>query len=105
MVTFSGPFCIFPKSSSQNPMPISKEDLQLNQFGNPWRQSEDHSRTPITWLCRSCVGNSFRTLLRTILRGITSFKLAVKASSISIFPGQHNWSIQAAIQSTCMSLA
>ncbi|MBW0489480.1 hypothetical protein O181_029195 [Austropuccinia psidii MF-1] len=44
------------KSRSQNPMPISKEDLSTHQSGNPWWQSEDHSRTPTTWLCRSWVG-------------------------------------------------
>ncbi|MBW0528250.1 hypothetical protein O181_067965 [Austropuccinia psidii MF-1] len=35
-------------SRSQNPMPISKEDLSTHQSGNPWQQSEDHSRTPAT---------------------------------------------------------
>ncbi|MBW0556944.1 hypothetical protein O181_096659 [Austropuccinia psidii MF-1] len=35
-------------SRSQNPMPISKEDLSTHQSGNPWRQSEDHLRTPTT---------------------------------------------------------
>ncbi|MBW0593353.1 hypothetical protein O181_133068, partial [Austropuccinia psidii MF-1] len=43
-------------SRHQNPMPISKEDFWTHQFGNPWRQAEDHSRTPTTWLCRSWVG-------------------------------------------------
>ncbi|MBW0529518.1 hypothetical protein O181_069233 [Austropuccinia psidii MF-1] len=36
------------KSRSQNPTPISKEDLSTNQSGHPWWQSEDHSRTPTT---------------------------------------------------------
>ncbi|MBW0489412.1 hypothetical protein O181_029127 [Austropuccinia psidii MF-1] len=40
-------------SRYQDPTPISKENLWTHQFGNPWRQSEDHSRTPITWLSRS----------------------------------------------------
>ncbi|MBW0482082.1 hypothetical protein O181_021797 [Austropuccinia psidii MF-1] len=35
-------------SRSQNPIPILKEDLSAHQSGNPWRQSEDHSRTPTT---------------------------------------------------------
>ncbi|MBW0581587.1 hypothetical protein O181_121302, partial [Austropuccinia psidii MF-1] len=41
------------KSRSQDPTPISKEDYLAHQSGNPWRQSEDHSRIPITWPCRS----------------------------------------------------
>ncbi|MBW0542507.1 hypothetical protein O181_082222 [Austropuccinia psidii MF-1] len=32
------------KSRSQNTMPILKEDFLTHQSGNPWRQSEDHSR-------------------------------------------------------------
>ncbi|MBW0588674.1 hypothetical protein O181_128389 [Austropuccinia psidii MF-1] len=35
-------------SRSQNPTPILKEDFSTHQSGNPWRQSEDHSRTPTT---------------------------------------------------------
>ncbi|MBW0478516.1 hypothetical protein O181_018231 [Austropuccinia psidii MF-1] len=45
------------KARSQNPTPILKEDFLTHQSGNPWRQSEDHSRIPITWPCRSWVGN------------------------------------------------
>ncbi|MBW0553010.1 hypothetical protein O181_092725 [Austropuccinia psidii MF-1] len=41
------------KSRSQNPTPILKEDFLTHQSGNPWRQSEDHSRIPITWPYRS----------------------------------------------------
>ncbi|MBW0561022.1 hypothetical protein O181_100737 [Austropuccinia psidii MF-1] len=37
------------KSRSKNPTPISKEDSLTHQSGNLWRQSEDHSRIPITW--------------------------------------------------------
>ncbi|MBW0491270.1 hypothetical protein O181_030985 [Austropuccinia psidii MF-1] len=48
------------KSRSQNPTPISKEDSSAHQSGNPWRLSEDHSRTPTTWPCRSWVGSSFQ---------------------------------------------
>ncbi|MBW0492904.1 hypothetical protein O181_032619 [Austropuccinia psidii MF-1] len=36
------------KSRSQNPTPILKEDSSTHQSGNPWRQSDDHSRTPTT---------------------------------------------------------
>ncbi|MBW0546928.1 hypothetical protein O181_086643 [Austropuccinia psidii MF-1] len=36
-------------SRSQNPIPILKEDSLTHQSGNPWWQSEDHSRIPITW--------------------------------------------------------
>ncbi|MBW0552664.1 hypothetical protein O181_092379 [Austropuccinia psidii MF-1] len=46
------------KSRSQNPISISKEEFLTHQSGNPWRQSEDHLRIPITWPCRSWVGNS-----------------------------------------------
>ncbi|MBW0464198.1 hypothetical protein O181_003913 [Austropuccinia psidii MF-1] len=45
------------KSRSRNPTPILKEDFLAHQSGNPWRQSEDHSRIPITWPCTSWVGN------------------------------------------------
>ncbi|MBW0526544.1 hypothetical protein O181_066259 [Austropuccinia psidii MF-1] len=85
------------KSRSQNPTPISKEDFVTHQSGNLWQQSEDHSRIPNTWPCRSWVGNSFRTIPRAILRGYTLFQSVVKASSISILLGQLNWSIQVAI--------
>ncbi|MBW0560877.1 hypothetical protein O181_100592 [Austropuccinia psidii MF-1] len=44
------------KSRSQNPTPISKEDFLTHQSGKPWQQSEDNSRIPITWPCRSWVG-------------------------------------------------
>ncbi|MBW0544503.1 hypothetical protein O181_084218 [Austropuccinia psidii MF-1] len=85
------------KSRSQNPMPILKEDFLTHQSGNPWRQSEDHSRIPITWPCRSWVGNSYRIIPRAILTGYKSFQSVVKASSISIPLGKFNWFIQAAI--------
>ncbi|MBW0546713.1 hypothetical protein O181_086428 [Austropuccinia psidii MF-1] len=85
------------KSSSQNPTPISKEDSSTHQSGNPWRQSEDHSRIPITWPCRNWVGNFIQNYSKGILRGYTVFQSAVKASSISILLGQLNWSIQASI--------
>ncbi|MBW0569229.1 hypothetical protein O181_108944 [Austropuccinia psidii MF-1] len=45
------------KSRSQNSTPILKEDFLAHQSGNPWQQSEDHSRIPITWPFRSWVGN------------------------------------------------
>ncbi|MBW0482410.1 hypothetical protein O181_022125 [Austropuccinia psidii MF-1] len=90
------------KSRSQNPMPILKEDFLAHQSGNPWQQSEHHSRIPITWPCRSWVGNSFRIIPRAILRGYVLFQSVVKSSSISILLGQPNWSIQAAMnQSVC----
>ncbi|MBW0556129.1 hypothetical protein O181_095844 [Austropuccinia psidii MF-1] len=56
------------KSRSQNQSPILKEDLSDNQSGNPWQLSEDLSRTPTTWPCRSWVGNSSRIIPRAILR-------------------------------------
>ncbi|MBW0532729.1 hypothetical protein O181_072444 [Austropuccinia psidii MF-1] len=85
------------KSRSQNPTPILKEDFLTHQSGNPWPQSEDHSRIPITWPCRSWVCNFIQDYSKGILRGYTSFQSVVKASNISILLGQLNWSIQAAI--------
>ncbi|MBW0504841.1 hypothetical protein O181_044556 [Austropuccinia psidii MF-1] len=85
------------KPRSQNPTPISKEDSSTHQSGNLWWQSEDHSRSPITWPCRSWVGNSFSIIPRAILRCYTLFQSFFKASSISILLGQLNWSIQVAI--------
>ncbi|MBW0498435.1 hypothetical protein O181_038150 [Austropuccinia psidii MF-1] len=84
-------------SRSQNSTPILKEDSLAHQSGNPWRQSEDHSRIPITWPCRSWVGNFIEDYSKGILRGHTLFQSVVKASSISILLGQLNWSIQASI--------
>ncbi|MBW0592443.1 hypothetical protein O181_132158 [Austropuccinia psidii MF-1] len=55
-------------------MPISKEDSLAHQSGNPWRLSEDYSRTPTTWPCRSWVGNYFMIIARAILRGYSSFE-------------------------------
>ncbi|MBW0551465.1 hypothetical protein O181_091180 [Austropuccinia psidii MF-1] len=85
------------KSRSKKPTPIWKEELFTHQSGNPWWQSEDHSRIPTTLPCRGWVGNSFRIIPGAILRGFTFFQSVVKASSISILLGQLNWSIQAAI--------
>ncbi|MBW0484192.1 hypothetical protein O181_023907 [Austropuccinia psidii MF-1] len=61
------------KSRSQSPMPILKGDSSAHQSGNPWRLSEDYSRTQTTWLCRSWVENYFRIIPRAILRGFSSF--------------------------------
>ncbi|MBW0471696.1 hypothetical protein O181_011411 [Austropuccinia psidii MF-1] len=85
------------KSRSQNATPILKEDSLTPQSGNPWRQSEDHSRIPITWPCRSWVGNFIQDHSKGILRGYTGFQSVVKASSISILLGQLDWSIQVSI--------
>ncbi|MBW0467683.1 hypothetical protein O181_007398 [Austropuccinia psidii MF-1] len=60
------------KSRSQNPTPILKGDSSAHQSGNQWRLSEDYSRTPTTWLCRSWVGNYFGIIPRAILRGYPS---------------------------------
>ncbi|MBW0483616.1 hypothetical protein O181_023331 [Austropuccinia psidii MF-1] len=86
------------KSRSRNPTPILKEDALANQSGNPWRQSEDHSRTPTTWPCRIWVGSFIQDYSKGILRGYTVFQSAAKASSISITLGQLNWSIQVSIK-------
>ncbi|MBW0584843.1 hypothetical protein O181_124558 [Austropuccinia psidii MF-1] len=82
---------------SQDPTPILKEDYLTHQSGNPWQQSEDHSRSPITWLCRSWVGNFIQDYSKGILRGYKVFQSVVKASSISILLGPLNWFIQASI--------
>ncbi|MBW0490524.1 hypothetical protein O181_030239 [Austropuccinia psidii MF-1] len=50
----------YSNSRSQNPIPISKEDSSAHQYGIPWQVSEDYSRTPITWPCKSCVGSSIQ---------------------------------------------
>ncbi|MBW0530831.1 hypothetical protein O181_070546 [Austropuccinia psidii MF-1] len=84
-------------SRSQNPTPILKEDSLTHQSGNPWRQSEDHSRIPITWPCRSWFGNFIQDYSKGILRCYTFFQSVFKASSISILLGHLNWSIQASI--------
>ncbi|MBW0545692.1 hypothetical protein O181_085407 [Austropuccinia psidii MF-1] len=85
------------KSRSQNPTPISKQHFLTHPSGNPWWQSEDHSRIPITWPCRSWVGNFIQDYSKGIFRGYTSFQSVVKASRFSIILGQLNWSIQASI--------
>ncbi|MBW0468495.1 hypothetical protein O181_008210 [Austropuccinia psidii MF-1] len=61
------------KSRSQSPVPILKEDSPAHQSGNPWRLSEDYSRTPTAWPFRSWVGNYFRIIPRAILRGYLPF--------------------------------
>ncbi|MBW0568806.1 hypothetical protein O181_108521 [Austropuccinia psidii MF-1] len=61
------------KSRSQNPTPISREESSAHQSANPWQLSEDYSRTPTTWPCRSWVGNYFRIIPREILKGHLSF--------------------------------
>ncbi|MBW0506491.1 hypothetical protein O181_046206 [Austropuccinia psidii MF-1] len=61
------------KSRYQNTTPISKEDPSAHQSGNPWRLSEDYSRTPTTWPSRIWVGNYLRIIPRAILRGYSSF--------------------------------
>ncbi|MBW0557363.1 hypothetical protein O181_097078 [Austropuccinia psidii MF-1] len=99
---FNGDICRtqfhLSKSRFQNPMPISKEDFLTHQSGNPWRQSEDHSRIPTTWPCRSWVGSFQSGLFQGAFSGgYTSFQSVVKASSISILLRQLNCSIQASI--------
>ncbi|MBW0579117.1 hypothetical protein O181_118832 [Austropuccinia psidii MF-1] len=85
-----------PISRSQNPMPISKEDYSTHQSDKLWRQLEDSASIPTICLCRSWVGKLFRiTQKGKFSRGITSFQSAFKASSISIFLGQLNSSVQA----------
>ncbi|MBW0567463.1 hypothetical protein O181_107178 [Austropuccinia psidii MF-1] len=58
------------KSRSQNPAPISKEDSSDHQSGNPWWLSEDYSRTPATWPCRSWVESSIQHYSKGHLSGV-----------------------------------
>ncbi|MBW0497692.1 hypothetical protein O181_037407 [Austropuccinia psidii MF-1] len=57
---------------SQSPTPISKEDSSAHHTGNPWQLSEDYSRTPTAWPCRSWVGNYSRIIPRAVLRVYSS---------------------------------
>ncbi|MBW0585202.1 hypothetical protein O181_124917 [Austropuccinia psidii MF-1] len=57
----------------QNPTPNLKEYSLTQQSGNPWQQSEDHSRIPITWPCRIWVSISFRITPRAFSEVIWSF--------------------------------
>ncbi|MBW0572229.1 hypothetical protein O181_111944 [Austropuccinia psidii MF-1] len=97
MVTLSGPNSTVPNQGPKIQHPFSKEDSLSHQSGNPWRQSEDHSRIPITWPCRSWVGIFIQDYSKGIIRGYKVFQSAVKASCTSILLGQLNWSIQASI--------
>ncbi|MBW0576565.1 hypothetical protein O181_116280 [Austropuccinia psidii MF-1] len=90
MVTFSGPNSTIPNQGPKIQHPFSKEDYLTHQSGNPWRQSEDHSRSPTTWPCRSWVGNFIQNYFKGILRGYTVFQSVAKATSISITLGQPN---------------
>ncbi|MBW0494942.1 hypothetical protein O181_034657 [Austropuccinia psidii MF-1] len=67
IVTLSGP-------RSQEPTPILKEGSLAHQSGNLWLQSEDLSMIPITWPCRSWVGNSSRIIPGATLRSYTLFE-------------------------------
>ncbi|MBW0578723.1 hypothetical protein O181_118438 [Austropuccinia psidii MF-1] len=87
------------KSRSQKPTPILKEESSACKSGNPWRLSEDYSRTQATWPCRSLVGSSIQDYSkRAFLRGITSFQSVVKAASTSASLGQFNWFIQTILE-------
>ncbi|MBW0590213.1 hypothetical protein O181_129928 [Austropuccinia psidii MF-1] len=61
------------KPRCQNTKPILKEDSLAHQSGNPWGQSEDHSRTPTNWPCTSWVTISFRIIPRASSEVIQSF--------------------------------
>ncbi|MBW0515844.1 hypothetical protein O181_055559 [Austropuccinia psidii MF-1] len=58
------------KSRAQSPMLISKEDPSAHQSGNPWWLSEDYSRTPTTWPCRSWVGSSIQDYSKGHFSGV-----------------------------------
>ncbi|MBW0492479.1 hypothetical protein O181_032194 [Austropuccinia psidii MF-1] len=61
------------KSRSQNPTPIFKEDSSAHQSGNPWWLSEDYSRTPTTWPCRSWAGSSIQDYSKGHLSGVLNY--------------------------------
>ncbi|MBW0560747.1 hypothetical protein O181_100462 [Austropuccinia psidii MF-1] len=83
------------KTRSQNSTPISKKDSSAHQSGIPWQLSEDYSRTPTTWSCRSCVGISIQDYTQgPFLNVVTSFQSVVKAASTSASLGKLNWSIR-----------
>ncbi|MBW0585700.1 hypothetical protein O181_125415 [Austropuccinia psidii MF-1] len=93
------------KSRSQNPTPISKEDYSAHQFGNPWWLSEDYSRTPTPWPCRSFGWQLSQDYSKGHSQRLFIIQSVFKAASTSILLGQLHWSIQAAINHTCMSFA
>ncbi|MBW0500912.1 hypothetical protein O181_040627 [Austropuccinia psidii MF-1] len=93
------------KSRSQNPMPISKEDSSAHQSGSPWRLSEDYSRTPTTWPCRIFGWQLSQDYSKGHSQRLFIIQSVFKAAITSILLGQLHWSIQAAINYTCMSFA
>ncbi|MBW0476774.1 hypothetical protein O181_016489 [Austropuccinia psidii MF-1] len=100
MVTFSG-----PNSTFQTPRPISKEDFLTHQSGKPWRQSEDHSRIPTTYPCRSWVGN----FIQDSSKGHSQRLYIISISFQGIKYFNTPWTAQlvrtGVNQSTCMYLA
>ncbi|MBW0542028.1 hypothetical protein O181_081743 [Austropuccinia psidii MF-1] len=93
------------KSRPQNPTSISKEDFLTNQPGNPWRQSEDHSRIPITWPCRSWVGTFIQDYSKWHSQRL--YIISISCQGIRYF--NTPWTAQLVHtginQSTCMYLA
>ncbi|MBW0558159.1 hypothetical protein O181_097874 [Austropuccinia psidii MF-1] len=94
-----------PKLRSQDLTPISKEDFLAHQSGNPWRQSEDHSRIPITWPCRSWVGNFIQDYSKGHSKRL--YIISISCQGIKYF--NTPWTTQlvhtGVNQSTCMYLA
>ncbi|MBW0578974.1 hypothetical protein O181_118689 [Austropuccinia psidii MF-1] len=93
------------KSRSQNPAPILKDDFLTHQYGNPWWQSEDHSRIPTTWPCRSWVGNFIQDYSKGHSQRL--YIISIRCQGINYF--NTSWTAQVvhtgANQSTCMYLA
>ncbi|MBW0503117.1 hypothetical protein O181_042832 [Austropuccinia psidii MF-1] len=93
------------KSRSQNSTLISKEDFLTHQSGNPWQQSEDHSRIPITWPCRSWVVNFIQDYSKGHL--LRLYILPISCKDIKYL--NNPWTTQLVHtgfnQSTCMYLA
>ncbi|MBW0583300.1 hypothetical protein O181_123015 [Austropuccinia psidii MF-1] len=93
------------KSRSQNQIPISKEDFLTHQSGNPWWQSEDHSRIPTTWPHRSWVGNFIQDYSKGHSQRL--YIISISCQGIKYF--NTPWTTQlvhiGVNQSTCMYLA
>ncbi|MBW0579564.1 hypothetical protein O181_119279 [Austropuccinia psidii MF-1] len=96
---------MIPKSRSQNPTPILKEDSSAHQSGNPWRLSEDYSRITTTWPCRSWVGSSIQDYSKGHFSGVLHHFNQLSGQQYSSIP----WTIKSVhtgnTQVSCMALA
>ncbi|MBW0588945.1 hypothetical protein O181_128660 [Austropuccinia psidii MF-1] len=93
------------KSRSQIQTPILKEDFLTHQSGNPWQQSEDHSRIPTTWPCRSWVGNFIQDYSKGHSQSLYIISISCKGIKYSNTPWTTQLVHTGVNQSTCMYLA